>query len=166
VKKNISLSLLCGMFLLFAASGHAQNPKQTLEPGTFEAEVSGAVDLNWNGKAHAFKSPKGDWGIQLIKLQKGDDPVTSVLIMLPAELKPGIAKITAYEKAYDSSGKVTAVGAVFSSPTIVGINAEGTLNLSSAGSEFTGTFEFSVQSGFDKSQKYLVKGTFNKLKVE
>lgn len=166
MKKNIFLPLLCGIFLLCAASGFAQNPKQTLQPGTFEAEVSGAADLKWKGNAHAFKSPKGDWGIQLIKLEKGNSPVTSVLIMLPAELKAGIAKIMAYEKAYDSSGKVTAVGAVFSSPTIVGINADGTLNLTSAGPEFTGSFEFNVQSGFDKSQKYLVKGAFNKLKVE
>lgn len=154
------------MLLFFVSFAYAQNPKQTLAPGTFDAKVSGAADLKWTGNAHVFKSPKGDWGIQLIKLEKGNSPVTSVLMMLPADLKVGIAKITAYEKSYDSSGKVTAVGAVFSSPTIVGINAEGTLNLTSAGPEFTGTFEFSAQSGFDKSQKYLVKGAFNKLAIE
>jgi hypothetical protein len=152
------------MFLLFGKSIPAQTQKSAPGAGSFEVEVSGPTSLKWTGTAEAFKAPKGDWGIQLIQKEKSNSPVTSVLIMLPASTKPGGAiPITAYEKAFDANGNVTSVGAVFSSPSIVAINAEGTLSLSSVGPEFTGTFEFHAQSGFDKSQKFTVKGSFNKL---
>lgn len=152
-------------FATMCVFGQNPNPKAVLLPGTFHVEVSGGIDMKWEGKAHAFLSGK-DWGIQLVKQEKATTAVTSVLIMLPGVIKTGSSKIVAYEKAYGTSGKVIAVGAVFSGPNIAGTNAEGTLTLSSAGPEFTGDFEFTAQSGFDRSQKFLVKGAFNKLVVE
>ncbi len=154
----LSLSLEC-----YAAE---QAAKVSLQPGTFSAEVSGHVHLKFSGKAHVFRSPGGDWGIQLIKPQEGDTPVTSVLIMLPAKTQAGTHKLGAYEEIFDGTGKVTGAGATFSSPEIVCLKAEGTLNLTSAGPEFSGNFQFTAQAGFDASQKLTVQGEFHKLPIQ
>ena len=166
---NWKIVLICFAVLLslypecFASE---QAAKVSLKPGTFSAEVSGHVRLKFSGKAHAFRSPSGDWGIQLIKPQEGNTPVTSVLIMFPAKTQAGTHKLGAYEEIFDGSGKVTSLGATFSSPEIVCLKAEGSLNLTSAGPDFSGNFQFTAQAGFDPSQKLTVQGTFHKLQIQ
>lgn len=144
-----------------------QTQTQTASPtsGHFLAEVSGSVQLKFEGECFLVRSPAGDWSLSLEGREKEDSPPWSILLVLPGRIKAGTYEIKDYEHAFNEGGRVVSVAAAFSSLQMIGVNAAGALNLTEASPTYSGNFEFTAES-FDKKQTISVKGSFDKVPVQ
>jgi hypothetical protein len=136
-----------------------------LQPGHFQADVSGTLQIHLQGEALLKRSPQGDWSITMAAKEKPDSPPRTVILVFPGKIKPGSYEIRPYERAFSENGKVEFVGGTFNSYEIQGVNGAGKLELTKAGPTYSGTFEISVES-YDHQAKASVKGSFYELEEQ
>jgi hypothetical protein len=140
----------------------SQSQATTVQPGYYRVEISGGLQLNFEGESSLIRSARGDWSISMPYQEKPDTAPRAVVLLLPGGIKAGIHEIKPYEHAVEQNGRVGWVAATVTSNEIIGLHTSGRLNLTEIGSHYSGTFEFTTES-FDKKVNVIVKGSFYQL---
>lgn len=129
---KVSSGILLLLALFLAACSPSAAPTSTpavntsqaeapaLQPGEFSMTISGGIVSEIAGQALAQVSSSGspEQSLTLIMFVSGavDAPARGVTVVMPADIAPGTYPIKSYYSVFDSTGKVTGVGALFSEP--------------------------------------------------